>query len=198
MLKGLSKQERAGRNRYQRRDSAAAVHVAAAFAPRWTQACSGAFEAIKSDLSTSPVLVLPDQSNHFTLVSNACQTPRAVGAVLMQDGHPVSFFSCKLSGPELNYSVSDIEMLVVICALKEWRCYLEGARFTIVSDHQPNTDKPFMEELRGIGLFNCVRAAPKDKRFGENGHVGTRSCQSVLPGTETGMLWYFLSQRKSR
>ena len=24
---------------------------------------------------------------------------------------------------------------------------------------------------------------PKDKRFGEYGHVGTRSCQSVLPGT---------------
>ena len=27
----------------------------------------------------------------------------------------------------------------MICALREWRCYLEGARFTIVTDHQPNT-----------------------------------------------------------
>ena len=30
-------------------------------------------------------------------------------------------------------------MLAVICALKERRCYLEGSRFTIVTDHQPNT-----------------------------------------------------------
>ena len=57
----------------------------------------------------------------------------------MQDGHPVSFFSRKISGLELNDSVSDIEMLAVTCALKEWRCYLEGTRFTIVTDHQPNT-----------------------------------------------------------
>ena len=46
-----------------------------------------------------------------------------VGAVLMQEGHPVSYYSRKLSGPELNYSVSDIEMLAVIFALKEWRCF---------------------------------------------------------------------------
>ena len=32
------------------------------------------------------------------------------------------------------------------------------------------------QSLWGSGL-------PKDKRFGEYGHVGTRSCQPVLPGT---------------
>ena len=85
------------------------------------------------------MLVLLDRLKYFTLVSDAFQTPPAVGAVLMQGGHPVSYFSRKLSGPELNYSVSDIKMLAVICALKHWRCYLEGARFTIVTDHQPNT-----------------------------------------------------------
>jgi hypothetical protein len=57
----------------------------------------------------------------------------------MQQGHPVAFHSRKLSGPELNYSASDIEMLAVISALKEWRCYLEGVSFTIVTDHKPNT-----------------------------------------------------------
>ena len=46
LLKSWSKEERVGvRDRCQR-DSAAAVHVAAALAPRWTQACSGALEAI--------------------------------------------------------------------------------------------------------------------------------------------------------
>jgi hypothetical protein len=29
--------------------------------------------------------------------------------------------------------------MAVIHALREWRCYLEGQRFVIVTDHQPNT-----------------------------------------------------------
>jgi hypothetical protein len=50
----------------------------------------------------------------------------------MQEGHPVAFYSRKLSGPEQNYSVSDIEMLAVIASLREWRCYLEGRPFTLL------------------------------------------------------------------
>jgi hypothetical protein len=71
---------------------------------------------------------------------DAAQTPPAFGAVLLQSGRPIAYFSRKLSGAELNYSPSDIEMLAVISALKEWRCYLEGCRdsFTHLTDHQPN------------------------------------------------------------
>jgi AcrR family transcriptional regulator len=140
LLKGLSKQERAGvRSRFRRHDPDAASASERAFAARWTTVCDTAFAAVRRALTSAPVLALPDHAKHFTLVSDACQSPPAVGAVLLQDGHPVSYFSRKLSGPELNYSVSDIEMLAVICALREWRCYLEGAQFTIVTDHQPNT-----------------------------------------------------------
>jgi hypothetical protein len=86
------------------------------------------------------VLALPDCTKSFELVADASsENPAAVGAVLLQEGHPVAFYSRKLSGPELNYSVSDIEMLAVISALREWRCYLEGVPFTIVTDHKPNT-----------------------------------------------------------
>ena len=40
--------------------------------------------------------------------------------------------------PRPNYSASDLQMLAVICAC-DWRCYREGAKFTIVTNHQPNT-----------------------------------------------------------
>jgi hypothetical protein len=36
----------------------------------------------------------------------------------------LAYYSRKLSGAELNYSVTDLEMLGVIDALREWRCYL--------------------------------------------------------------------------
>ena len=32
-----------------------------------------------------------------------------------------------------------MEMMAVIYAISEWRCYLEGQPFTIITDHQPNT-----------------------------------------------------------
>jgi hypothetical protein len=74
------------------------------------------------------------------VVCDAAQTPPALGAILLQSGCPIADFSRQLSGAELNYSLSDIEMLAVISALKEWHCYLEGCResFTLVTDHQPN------------------------------------------------------------
>ena len=50
-----------------------------------------------------------------------------------------SHYSRKVSGPEANYSASDLDILAVVCALREWRCYLEEAIFTIVTDHQPGT-----------------------------------------------------------
>ena len=59
--------------------------------------------------------------------------------MLLQEGHLVVYMSKKLGGPELYYSASDMEMMAVIYALREWLCYLEGQPFTIITDHQPNT-----------------------------------------------------------
>jgi hypothetical protein len=94
---------------------------------------------MKQALISAPVLRLPDLTKAFELIADACECFPEVGAVLMQEGHPVAFYSHKLSGPELNCSASDIEMLAVVSTLKEWRCYLEGVTFTIVTNHNPNT-----------------------------------------------------------
>ena len=40
---------------------------------------------------------------------------------------------------EQNYSAGEQELLAVIHALELWRCYLNGVKFTIVTDHSPNT-----------------------------------------------------------
>ena len=43
------------------------------------------------------------------------------------------------------------------------------------------TDKAHAEAFEEPPLWGS--GLPKDKRYGEYGHGGTRSCQSVLPGT---------------
>jgi hypothetical protein len=63
-----------------------------------------------------------------------------IGAVLLQDNRSIAFKSRKLSDAEKNYHTTEQEMLAVVHALKTWRCYnLEGATFTVVTDHVSNT-----------------------------------------------------------
>jgi len=61
----------------------------------------------------------------------------ASGAILSQQlpgeekWHPVAFYSKSLSPVEWNYEIHDKEMLAIICALEEWRHFLEGAQHPV-------------------------------------------------------------------
>lgn len=105
----------------------------------WDAACDKSFAGVKRALMTAPTLALPDFSKPFELISDASIT--GIGSVLIQEGHPLAYLSKKLSPAEVNYTTTEQELLAVILALQEWRCYLEGAThpFTIVSDHHPLT-----------------------------------------------------------
>ena len=52
--------------------------------------------------------------------------------------YPIAYESHKLIPAEVNYTVTEKRMLTSVHALKVWRCYLEGNRFTLVTDHRPN------------------------------------------------------------
>jgi hypothetical protein len=57
----------------------------------------------------------------------------------MQDGRPVAYRSKKFSPAEVNYTTGEQELLGIIQALDEWRCYLEGSEMVLVTDHKPIT-----------------------------------------------------------
>lgn len=104
----------------------------------WPQAALNAFEQIKKRLTTDVLLRFPDFSKPFEVVSDA--SLNGTGAVLLQEGRPVAFSSKKFTPAERNYSTGEQELLGVVHALREWRCYLQSAiPFTLVTDHHPLT-----------------------------------------------------------
>ncbi|MGQ3286099.1 RNase H-like domain-containing protein, partial [Bosea sp. (in: a-proteobacteria)] len=97
-----------------------------------------AFNGLKDALCSAPVLALPDFTKPFVVCTDASLV--GTGAVLLQEGRPIAYTSKKLSPPETRYSTGDQELLAIIRAVREWRCYLDGAvDVTIQTDHNPLT-----------------------------------------------------------
>jgi hypothetical protein len=98
----------------------------------WTAECQASFEEIRKCLTSAPVLVLLDLTKKFDIYCDASR--RGLGCVLMQEGQVVCYASRQLRKHEENYPTHDLELAVVVHALKIWRHYLIGHRCEIYSD----------------------------------------------------------------
>ena len=96
-----------------------------------------AFAALKTALTSEPVLVFPDFSGKlpFTLETDASNF--GIGSVLVQNKHPVGYASRSLTMAERLASATEREALAVHWGCMQFRVYLAGRKFTLVTDHQP-------------------------------------------------------------
>ncbi|KAJ9532014.1 hypothetical protein QJQ45_003723 [Haematococcus lacustris] len=95
-----------------------------------------AFNALKEALCSAPVLALPDPLQPFEVWFDASLA--GTGGVLMQNGRVVAYTSHKFTPAQVKYTTGEQELLGIIRAMQEWRCYLDGAvHVTIVTDHNP-------------------------------------------------------------
>ena len=83
---------------------------------------------------TAPVLIMPNGSGSFVIYSDASK--KRLGCVLMQRGKVVAYASRQLKSHEQNYPTHDLELAVVVFAMKIWRHYLYGKKIQIFIDHK--------------------------------------------------------------
>eukprot|EP00253_Pinus_taeda_P005387 PITA_05387 len=77
--------------------------------------------------------IRPDPDKEFVVCADSCK--RVLGVVLMHEGKVVCYESKKLNEHEKDYAEHDLELAMIIHALKMWRHYLLGKRFILMSDH---------------------------------------------------------------
>jgi len=105
-----------------------------------------AFVSLKHRLTNALILVVPNFTKSFEIECDASNLGTEV--VLIQEGHPVAYFSEKLNGVALNYPTYDKELYVLVRALQTWQHYLLSKEFVIHSDHES------LKYLKGQGKLN--------------------------------------------
>lgn len=101
---------------------------------KWGDTQQEAFELLKEKMCNSPVLALPDFSQPFVIETDACGI--GIGAVLMQKGRPLAYFSKALGPKAAAQSVYEKEAIAILEALKKWRHYILGGSLIIKTDQQ--------------------------------------------------------------
>uniref|UniRef100_W8C8G1 RNA-directed DNA polymerase n=1 Tax=Ceratitis capitata TaxID=7213 RepID=W8C8G1_CERCA len=98
-----------------------------------------AFNKLKSILASEDVLLQqPDYNKPFEITTDASSV--ALGAVLSQNGKPITMISRTLSKTEENYATNERELLAIVWAFQKLRHYLYGIKnIHIYTDHQPLT-----------------------------------------------------------
>ncbi|CAN4096864.1 unnamed protein product [Withania somnifera] len=101
---------------------------------RWSEECESSFVKLKDLLTTALVLTLPVRGQGFFVYCDAFGI--GPGCVLMQRGKVIAYASRQLKMHERNYPTHDLELAVIVFALKIWRHYLYGVRCEIFIDHR--------------------------------------------------------------
>jgi hypothetical protein len=100
----------------------------------WTSSHEESFQALKTALLTSPILALPDFTKASSIETYASGS--GVGAVLMQEGPPLSYSSKALGPKSMGLSAYEKEYLAILMAIQQWRSYLQLGEFIIYTDRR--------------------------------------------------------------
>lgn len=93
----------------------------------WSPKAQEAFDLLKAKLISGPVLALPDFNHEFESDASG----NGIGAILIQNGRPVAYFSKALGDRNLTKSAYEKELMAVALSIQHWRPYLLERKFSL-------------------------------------------------------------------
>nr|GFB36284.1 putative reverse transcriptase domain-containing protein [Tanacetum cinerariifolium] len=100
----------------------------------WGMEEEEAFQTLKQKLCSAPILALPKGTENFIVYCDA--SLKGYGAVLMQREKVITYASRQLKKHKENYTTHDLELGVVVFALRLWRHYLYGTKCIVHTKHK--------------------------------------------------------------
>ncbi|GKC69784.1 putative reverse transcriptase domain-containing protein [Tanacetum coccineum] len=101
---------------------------------KWGDKQEAGFQTLKDKFCSAYIFALPEGAENFVVYCDASH--KGLGDVLMQNEKVISYASRQLKIHEKNYTTHDLELGVVVFALKIWRHYLYGTKCTVFTDHK--------------------------------------------------------------
>jgi hypothetical protein len=138
----------------------------------WNDDAAAAFNALKGAMMSAPVLALSDFTKPFVI---ECDTSTyGFGAVLVQDGHPIAFYSRPVAPRHRSLAAYERELIGLVQVVRHWRPYLWGRCFTVKTDHyslkylldQRVPTTPLGRQAVGLRLYHRIQVRIHEHRGG--------------------------------
>jgi hypothetical protein len=113
---------------------------------KWDDEQEKVFNLLKEKLISAILLALHDFTKTFKIeYDDSCIS---IGAVLIQQKQPITYFSEKLNETTFNYPIYDKELYALVRTLVIWQHYLWPKEFTIHTNNQS------LKHLKSQGKLN--------------------------------------------
>ncbi|XP_026417003.1 uncharacterized protein LOC113312466 [Papaver somniferum] len=103
----------------------------------WSPAATTAFIQLKSAMSTTPVLALPDFTKQFMLETDACDV--GISDVLVQENRAIAFYSKPLGPKVAAMFTYEKELLAIFQVVTRWKHYLQAWTQDIIDNYDDDS-----------------------------------------------------------
>ena len=159
----------------------------------WTLQCQESFDKVKDALTSPPILAYPDFNKEFILTTDA--SGFSISYILGQKGNDgkervIYYGGRALRKEERNWSVTEREVLAILQGVEEYKVYLTGQKFTVITDHYAAQFlKKFKNETGRLGRWSLrLQAFDFEVKYTpgkQNGNADGLSRRTYDPEPET-------------
>ncbi|XP_070049176.1 uncharacterized protein [Nicotiana tomentosiformis] len=141
--------------------------------------CMRDFELLKFKLTTTPIITAPNWSVPFELMCDASEVVvgEDLGQRINKTFHPVYYASKTMNSAQVNYTVTEKELLAIVLAIKKFRSYLIGAKVEAI--FLPNNEARNVVAFLKKNIFTRL-GTPRTIISDEGSHFCSKAFDTLL------------------